>query len=407
MTFVLGLLLLALGTYYAGLLGAFGLGLRRTIRHRHDPLPDSECPSVTVIVPARNEEATLGACLDSILAVDYPSDRIEVIAVDDDSSDATASVVRERMHKVNAPAACLGPIPASDASLLSPPSPETNRRLRLVEMPENRSRLRAHKKRAIEKAVSVARGEIILTTDADCVVPPQWVRRLTAPFADEAVAFVSGPVRYAHHPSLPMRLQALDFFGLMCCGAGSLSIGLPTLANGACVAYRRRAFEALGGFSDIDRVTSGDDELLMQKIAYQTPLDVTFCAAPDATVVTEPVRTLSDFVHQRRRWASKGSHYPPRLVLALAGLLLFFGVLTASLLALPWMPELAPFVLGALALKATGDLSVLLPGARHFGLTSLLRVFPLHLLLHAPHSVMVGISGPFGGYRWKDRSIDR
>ena len=282
--------------------------------------------------------------------------------------------------------------------------------LRLVQIPENRRRARAHKKAAIEKAVAHASGDLILTTDADCLVPPTWARTMAAAFDAPEVAFVSGPVRYRIGPGdgLFARLQAMDFFGLMACGAGGIGLGRPNLANGACVAYRRAVFERLGGFSGIDHVTSGDDELLMQKIAYgPSGLQVRFCAAPEAVVLTEPVESLRAFVHQRKRWASKGANYPPQLQRMLAGLVAFFFALTASYLALPFAPGLWPYVLAALGIKAAADLSVLLPAARRFGQLRLLVVSPIHLALHAPHSLLVGILGPMGRFEWKGRSLDR
>ncbi|HEX8384753.1 MAG TPA: glycosyltransferase, partial [Rubricoccaceae bacterium] len=268
-TAAFGLVLVALGGLYAWRLGVWAAGFRRVTRETdgRPAVPDARLPTVTVVVPARNEEASIGACVDSVLASDDPADRLAVIVVDDDSSDRTAEVVRSRMAGALVGA---GGGAADDA--------EGDGRLTLVRVPENRRRERAHKKAAIEKAVAQATGEVVLTTDADCTVPPGWARAMASAFDGPETAFVSGPVAYrlGARPSLFVRLQALDFFGLMACGAGGIGIGRPNLANGASVAYRRETFAALGGFSGVDHVTSGDDELLMQKVAYQTPLDVRF-----------------------------------------------------------------------------------------------------------------------------------
>ena len=406
MTAVWGVLLLALGAAYVWRLARWARGFAH-VCERTDATPapdDAALPSVTVIVPARDEEATVGACVDSVLAADYPRERVEVIVVDDDSADRTAAVVRRRM--AGAPALATAGFALAEADR---GEAEGDGRLRLVQIPENRRRDRAHKKRAIEKAVEHARGEIVLTTDADCTVPPGWLRAMAAQFEGPETAFVSGPVRYRVRPGdgLFVRLQALDFFGLMACGAGGIGDGRPNLANGANVGYRRETFEALGGFSGIDHVTSGDDELLMQKVAYQTPLDVRFCADPGAVVVTEPVRSLRAFVHQRKRWASKGAHYPRRLQRMLVGVGAFFVALVASALALPFVPALWPYVAGALALKAAGDLAVLVPAARRFGQGGLLATYPVHLVLHAPQSLLAGALGPLGGFEWKGRRLDQ
>ena len=409
MTAVAGGLLLAFSAAYAWTLGRWAAGFRRVAAatDARRPLDGDALPSVTVVIPARDEEATIAACVDSVLAQDYPADRIEVIVVDDDSSDRTAEIVRQRIAQ---PALATIGLPSElavadlDRQLDAPAA-----RLRLVQIPENRRRARAHKKAAIEKAVGLATGDIILTTDADCLAPPQWARSLVSAFDGPEVAFVSGPVRYAlgERPTLFARLQALDFFGLMACGAGGIGIGRPNLANGASVAYRRATFERLGGFSGIDHVTSGDDELLMQKIAYGTDLSVRFCADAEAVVLTEPVRSMRQFVHQRKRWASKGTNYPPRLQRMLLGVVGFFASVVLGTIALPFVPALAPYVAAAYGVKAISDLTVLGPAAARFSQLRLLTLYPLHLLVHAPHSLVVGLLGPIGGFEWKERRLDR
>ena len=401
-----GLVLVALGLGYVARMVGWARGFRREVA-RTDALAipsDDALPSVTIVVPARNEQDSIGPCVDSILATDYPRHKLEIIVVDDDSRDQTAAIVRQRMAEAPALAAAGDELPEADWD-----ESEGAGRLRLVQIPENRRRDRAHKKRAIEKAVAHARGELILTTDADCVVPPGWPRAMAAQFTGPEVAFVSGPVRYALGPDdgVFARLQALDFFGLMACGAGGIGAGQPNLANGANVGYRLETFQALGGFSGIDHVTSGDDELLMQKIAYGTPLDVHFCADPGAVVLTEPVRTVRAFVHQRKRWASKGAHYPRRLQRMLVGVVAFFVALVGTALAAVVVEGLWLWLAAALGLKALGDLAVLLPARRRFAPPSLLGVYPLHLLVHAPHSLLVGVLGPLGGFEWKDRRLDQ
>lgn len=398
MTTAAGLALVALGAHYFVRLAAFSRGFARTVRQAEQTTATpADPPFVTVIVAARNEEAVIGRCVDAILASDYPTDRFEVIVSDDDSSDATAEVVRQRRG-----------VPAGGHDADGPDA------LRVVHVPHDPGRLRAHKKRAIEWAVREARGEIVLTTDADCVVSPGWLPAMAAAFDDPATVFASGPVRYDTAGGLFARLQALDFLGLMACGAGGIGIGKPNLANGASVAWRREVFESLGGFSGIDDVTSGDDELLMQKIAYDRPEaglgphSIRFVNRPEAVVVTEPVRDVGAFLHQRKRWASKGTRYQPELQAMLIGLVLFFGGLVLATLAVPFVPALAPWLLGGYGLKAAADLAVLLPSTRRYRQRGLLAVYPVYAVTHAFHSLFVGLVGPLSrGFEWKGRSLDR
>ncbi len=171
-------------------------------------------------------------------------------------------------------------------------------------------------------------------------------------------------------------------------------------------------FLDLGGFDGIDHVTSGDDELLMQKIAYGSGPDaeryaVRFCADHAALVLTDPVATPRAWLHQRRRWASKTGSYPAALQGVLAGLGAFLAALTLSMLALLVVPAFWPWVAAALGVKLAADLSVLLPATRRFGQRRVLWALPVHLLLSAPLSVVIGMVGPLGRFEWKGRSLDR
>lgn len=403
-----GWVLVGLAAGYASAIVAGSVGLRRVLRARPAPLP-ADPPFVSVIVPARDEAAVIGRCLTSVLACTYPPDRFEVIVVDDLSEDSTADVVR----RVAVRAREAEPALVADGGEADEPTPE---RVRLLQMPENLDRTRAHKKRAIEKGVAEAHGAIILTTDADCVVPPGWIAAMAAEFGDitaepdgqPVTAFVSGPVLYAVERPALLRMQALEFFGLVALGAGCIGLGRPMTCNGANVAYRKDVFAALGGFSGIDHLTSGDDELLMQKVARETPHAVRFCGVREATVETAPVRTLGGFLQQRRRWASKGVHYPsPALVGALVAVWAYHAALTTGSLAAPFVAGLGAPVLIALGLNLVAHAALAVPAARHFGRTGLLPYLLPTEALRVPYFAWVGLAGALGRFEWKGRRVER
>lgn len=393
---VFAAILLGAGLCYALAIGGFAVGFRRVVQEDAEAVPDDNLPFVSVIVPARDEANVIGPCLDSIFAGDYLEDRFEVIVVDDCSRDATPEIVREKMAILNRAA-----VPAGFAE-----DDEAEQRLRLVQIADNRKRARAHKKRAIERGIAEARGAIICTTDADCLVPPGWLRALVARFDDES-ALVSGPVLYpTGNPAADV--AALEFLGLVAVGAGAIGIGRPNLCNGANVAYRKDVFESLGGFSGIDHLTSGDDELLMQKIAYTTDWRVRFCADRAAAVLTEAPDSPRTFFEQRRRWASKGAHYPhPALVAMIVAIYTFYVALLGGLVALPFVPALAPALAAGFALKALPEAALLGAACRHFGRGRLMAYFLPAQLLHLPYIVAMGAAGALGGYEWKGRRVAR
>ena len=393
---VFAAILLGSGLCYALAIGSFAVGFRRVVREDARAVPDADLPFVSVIVPARDEAAAIGPCLDSIFAGDYPEDRFEVIVVDDLSRDATPEIVRQKMTQTNRAA-----VPAGFAD-----DDDAEHRLRLVQISDDRERERAHKKRAIERGIAEGRGTIICTTDADCLVPTGWLRALVARF-DAETALVSGPVLYPTGGAAA-NVEALEFLGLVAVGAGAIGIGRPNLCNGANVAYRKDVFDSLGGFSGIDHLTSGDDELLMQKIAYTTDWRVRFCADRAAAVLTEAPDSPRAFFEQRRRWASKGAHYPhPALVAMIAAIYTFYVALLGGLVALPFVPALAvPLGIGFL-LKMLPEAALLGPACRHFGRGRLMAYFLPAQLLHLPYIVAMGAAGALGGYEWKGRRIDR
>ena len=402
--------ILVLAVIHAGLLAAAAVGLRRALR-RPTPILAAEPPFVSVIIPARDEADVIERCLRSVLACDYPADQFEVIVVDDLSNDDTPAIVERVAARVNAgtPALALAGADEDDDT----PAPE---RLRLLQMPENLERTRAHKKRAIEKGIEHARGEVVLTTDADCRVPRGWIRTMAATFEDigddheseRVTAFTSGPVLYhvERHPL--MQMQALEFLGLVAFGAGVIGLGHPVTCNGANVAYRRDVFLALGGFSGIDHLTSGDDELLMQKVARETPHRVRFCGAREAAVETDGLRTVRGFLQQRRRWASKGMHYPALGLVAMLGVdYLYHVAMVAGALSLVFTPALAPAVAAGLVLGLAGGLAMTGQAAAHFGRTKLLAWAVPTEILRLPYFVAIGIAGAFGRFEWKGRRVQR
>jgi cellulose synthase/poly-beta-1,6-N-acetylglucosamine synthase-like glycosyltransferase len=362
-------------------MGAAALGFVRVRRRPEPPDPDP-WPSVSVIVPARNEADDIETCLESLRACDYPADRYEIIVVDDFSTDGTAARVKARQPAGHAPA--------------------DEKRVRLVEMDGAGDRSGPHKPAAVARGVAAAEGEVILTTDADCRVPPGWVRSMVKRCTPET-PFVAGPVTYDHNDLFLPRLQALELMGLVAYGAGTLGIRLPTFCNSANVAYRRDVIDARENAPN----GAAQDELLLQHVAYGTDRDVVFNPDPAACVTTDPTSSFSAYLEQQARWAHMGLRYPfaiPRVLVV--GLWLTHAVLllaAAVALAVPaWrQPTLLAF-LG----KMGADALLTVPSARHFGQRGLLRsAVPTELLLLIAVPI-VGLVGTFGEVTWKGRELE-
>src|SRR5690606_14134045 len=157
------------------------------------------------------------------------------------------------------------------------------------------------KKKAVTTGVNRAAGNIIVTTDADCRVPPAWLEHLIRPFRHSEVNLVCGPVRI-HGESLFAAMQAIEFSALIAVGAATAAFGRPVMCNGANLAYRKSVFSAVGGYTGNDHIPSGDDQFLLDKVARLSPGSIRFNGDNAAVVTTAPQAGVQGFLSQRIRW---------------------------------------------------------------------------------------------------------
>src|SRR5690606_28290716 len=240
------------------------------------------------LIAARNEEANIGRTLLDILAQQFPRELLEIIVIDDHSTDGTSAVV--------------GSFSAQG--------------VRLLKLNESKP-LNSYKKKAITEGIAIATGDIIVTTDADCRMGPKWLATVVGYMEANQYALVSSPVVYSEERSFFEELQTLEFLYLIGLGAAGIGNGNPTTCNGANLAYRRDVFFEMGGFKGIDNLASGDDELFLHKVAEKYAHKIGFCKSRDAVVFTDAKPDLASFISQRKRWASKSTKYKDKKVVAL------------------------------------------------------------------------------------------
>lgn len=367
-----------LAAHYIYLIGSAAVGFVRVAGRRGG---SNDRPTVSVLIPARNEEKSIEGCLESVLANDYPSDRVEIIVVDDGSTDRTGELVRTYQY-VHA------------GGMMDEREP-----VRLIRLDHLEGGI-AHKKRALARAVEEATGEIILTTDADCTVPEGWIGSMVSYFEGD-VGMVTGPVLYRRWETVLARLQSLEFLGLVALGAGLVGIGRPHLCNSANLAYRRRAYDDVGGYSGLEGVTTGDDEMLLHRMAYESAWQVRSCMDPGAAVETDPNRTLREFFLQRKRWASAHARYA-HLRLTITSILCYLFYLSIPAALLFWSPYL---FWGTLAAKIMAEACLLFPAAKQFDRGPLMALLVPAQVVYIPYILAIGIAGTLGGYTWKGRKV--
>ena len=354
------------------------------------PILDFESSTkITVIIAARNEEEFIGNCLASICNQSYPKHLFEVLVVDDHSTDNTAAIVNNYA--------------AQNVKLIS-----------LKDFIGDA--LNSYKKKAIEIAITQSNGELIVTTDADCVVTKNWLQTIASFYQKYQPVFIAAPVSIDCSNKFIEFFQGLDFMTLQGITGASVHKKIHSMCNGANLAYTKKAFIEVGGFTGIDNIASGDDMLLMHKIYKRWPDKVMFLKSKDAIVQTAPVNSIKAFFNQRIRWASKDDKYDDKRIFSV---LLLVYVVNVLLLALPViaifnnlqcsMFNIQCSMIGVwlllLLLKTIIELVFLYPVAKFFGKQNMLWLFPLMQPIHIIYTVIAGWLGKFGSYHWKERKV--
>ncbi len=332
---------------------------------------------VSILIAARDEEENIKGTIEALLAQDYPKELLEIIIVDDHSSDKTADIIKSY---------------ATEG-------------VRLLSLNESKG-LNSYKKKAITNAINLSTGELMVATDADCQMGARWLSTIVCLYEEEKPFLISSPVIYFKDDSTFKKLQTLEFLYLIGLGAATIGNQRASTCNGANLAYKKEVFLELGGFQGIDDLASGDDELFLHKVAEKYPEKIAFCKAKDAVVYTEAKETLSAFISQRKRWASKSTHYKKKSIIILGvSVWLFNVILLLSTIVAVFNPQLWGFVSICLAAKIIVELVFMSQMTEFANRSSLLFYLPFLSVLHIIYLIYIGIAGNSGKYQWKGRMV--
>ena len=323
----------------------------------------------SILVPFRNEAENLPILLESISKLKYPTDLFEVLLIDDASE--------EKFQ-----------IPNSKFQITL-----TNT-IRQSNSP---------KKDAITTGVPLANNEWIVTTDADCVIPENWLLTMDAYIQNHKIEMIAGAVTYDCKPSFLHHFQHLDLTSLQGATIGSFGIKKGFMCNGANFAYTKSLFQKLNGFAGNDKIASGDDVFLLQKAIAQCPEKVHYLKSKETIVRTQPTDSWKALFHQRVRWASKTSSYQSRFGIGL-GLVVFGGNLSLILGLVLGLLGWIPFLYVALLWLAKFMVdSVLLYTTHRFLSHSKMHYWIASSMLYPFFSTSVALYAVFGSYEWKGR----
>ncbi|MEP7263725.1 MAG: glycosyltransferase [Bacteroidota bacterium] len=330
---------------------------------------------VTVIIPVRNEEKYITALLDALALQEYPSSLLEVLVVNDHSDDATTALVTAYIKG------------------------NKLKQLQILHLEKTTG-----KKQAITHGVNHAKGELIITTDADCTMGSKWCLTIAQVYQEIKPSMIVAPVSISGEEGIINDWQQLEYIAMQVCGGGSLKKGKPLLCSGANIAFSKVAFQELNGYEGNENIASGDDTFLMLKMyeKYGAPYAL---INDKANVVSAPLMNTAGIVNQRIRWGEKIRYYNSNYI-KLTGLVVLLCnivfVLSLPALFAGWF---LPFLV-VVPLKLLVDYLILKKGIHYFHFDRKSSLMP-SLLLYPVLFLFITLSSFKGKYEWKGRTYNQ
>lgn len=341
---------------------------------------------ISILIPARNEAENIETCIQSIYNQNYPKSLFEIIILDDFSEDKTPEIV---LHLINN---------------------KGFSNLKLIQLVDyvNPNDIQSFKKKAIEIGIQQATGELIISTDADCVAQVNWLQLMSSLYEIKQPKFIAAPVNFHQEKNDFERFQSLDFIGMMGITGAGIQTQIMRMCNGANLAYPKTIFDQVGGFEGIDNKASGDDMMLLHKIAKRYPNDIYYLKNSTATIFTTAKPTIKSFLSQRVRWSTKSSGYDERQVtFILAAVWLFCLSIPLNILLsifFGWYFLCLAFL--QLLLKNIVDYQLLSTTTTYFNRADLMKSFLKSSFYHLAYIIVVGfLGGILKEYEWKGRKV--
>lgn len=334
----------------------------------------------TVVIPFRNEAKNLSELLTSITNLNYPSSHFEVILVNDESSDDSHDLINIFLQK------------------------QQNIQAENIFVIQNKRSSNSPKKDAITTAITEAKYSWIITTDADCKLPEYWLDSFNEFIQTHDAVAIAGLVLFTGQSSFFTRFQILDTLSLQGATIGGFGIKQPFMCNGANFAYRKDAFLQVKGFTGNDNLASGDDIFLLEKIKIKYPKNIHFLKSQHAIVKTKVANSVSEYIQQRLRWASKSKQYK-FIFSKLLGVIVFLSNLVILALIPLLVLESFSFKTAGLLflLKFSIDVLLIFKAARFFKSEHLLLSYLFASVIYPIIMVYIVFSLPLSKLNWKGR----
>ncbi len=335
-------------------------------------------PSITVIIPARNEENNILECVNSLLLQTYPKNKYKIIIIDDQSTDSTIS----KLETI---------LPNDNIQILKVPNDVNS----------------SSKINALTYGINHSTSEIILTLDADCVAPTTLIES-HANLYDKSTSLVTGATTFEiRNYSFLENIQALEYAGHNSLLGAVIGKRKLFTANGSNMSFRRNVFELVNGFKNLPISQSGEDTFFAQKVFNLKTYKIKYLLSDEALVISKPAPSWMIYLKQRARWVYQTFSFDldnlPFLVITF---LFYLCMIICAILSL-YYQNIIPTLIYLFLAKILTDLFFLFPYMNKLKLFYLLKYFIFAEIIHMPLTILSVFMGYIFNITWKDRYYEK
>lgn len=364
---------------YVALIFAFIIGFNRVQNFEYTTCKPQN--KFSILIPFRNETENLPALLESLSKLKYPVELFEIFLINDNSSDNYKSLLDNFNNQY--------------------------KKLQ-IHLINSKRKSSSPKKDAIETAINEANFEWIITTDADCILPKNWLCNFDDFIQKNNTKMIVAPVAFIYEKKYLNNFQILDFLSLQGSTIGGFGIEKPFLCNGANLCYNKEAFLKVNGFDGNDHIAGGDDIFLLEKFINHFPNKVQYLKSDTSIVKTKAQTTLNQLIDQRVRWASKTSSYTNSfaklvgIIVLITNLYLIFLFIIAALNYINWQHFGVVFLA-----KFNIDFLIIYKSSKFFNQQEALKKYLISSLLYPIFNVFIAFLSFFRKFEWKGRSFKK
>ncbi|ANW96763.1 hypothetical protein AXE80_10965 [Wenyingzhuangia fucanilytica] len=355
--------------FYSFIILLFTIGLIRLPKTKIDKTLDQQ--KFSIVIPFRNEENSLNTLLISIKNLTYNSENFEVLLIDDESTDNSVNTIKKWQDEL------------------------TN-----IQILKNQRVSNSPKKDAIQVGIKSAKFDFIITTDADCELPKNWLQAYNTIIQKKQSLFVAGPIVLRSQKSFVEQYQKYDSLSLIGITMGSFGLHYPIMCNAANMGFDKKAYLQIQ--FQHNNIASGDDIFTLENFVKTFPKKVHYLNSVEAIVSTKAESNWKNVIQQRIRWAAKSTHYK-NLFTKLVG---FIVLITQLAIVLGCFLNLT-LTFYIWFIKISIDFIIILMTSKKLSQKISFVQYLFMAILYPFLNTYIGIKALFGGYTWKERNFKR